>query len=206
MEYLLTVFAVCNLGVELHCIELSLGCFKCGTGTVRRLCRYTESLGKLTYEIGVAHPYYALFRNALEYKASAVLRDLDLSVFAFLTALYLAAESVRHELTSVADTEDRYADTEYLLRDMGRAWIVNTVGTACENDSGRVHSLDLAYWRVKSLDLAVYAALSDSSCDELIVLTSEIEDYTKLVRHKSLLNFRFSAADAVFMKLSAFST
>ena len=73
MKYLLAVFAVSYLGVELYSIELLIGSLKSSTWTVRRLGSNAEALGKLAYEVCMAHPYDALFGNIAEDKAVAVL-------------------------------------------------------------------------------------------------------------------------------------
>ena len=66
---------------------------------------------------------------------------------------------------------------------MGRSRVVNAVGTAGEDDAVGLERLQLLNGSGVAFDFAVNAALADSSGDELVILTAEVENDAKLVCH-----------------------
>ncbi len=90
---------------------------------------------------------------------------------------------MRHELAAVADTENGNAKVKDLLSYSGRTFKINTVGTACEDDTYRIHRFDLFEGSFIGFDFAVHAALTHTSGDKLIVLTAEVENNNHLMGH-----------------------
>ena len=101
---------------------------------------------------------------------------LGLAVLGIDAGLDLAAERPRPELTAVADAEDRDAEIKELRADMRGCGIIDAVRSAGEDDTGRVQCPDLLYGCLLALDLAVDTALAHAACDELVVLTAEVEN------------------------------
>ena len=110
-----------------------------------------------------------------------------MTVFSDGSLCDLTAEEVVHELSAVADTE--YGDTELedLLVALGSILVSNGAGTACKDDSLGVHLLDLLDRHIVRMNLTVYVQFSYSSCDELVVLTSEVKYKDHFFFHISLL-------------------
>ncbi len=95
---------VAHFGMELHRPHLSLGCFDGGHRT-GRAGHQVEAGGQFYRFIAVRHPDGKFCGEAFE-KTRAVLDfDVGMAVLAFVGGAHFAAESVHHELQSVADAQ-----------------------------------------------------------------------------------------------------
>ena len=105
-----------------------------------------------------------------------VVMRVGLAVLGGVAGRYLAAEGVAHELCAIADAEDRDPQVEDLLADVRGLLVVDTVGTAGEDDADRLARGELLEGGLVALDLAVDTALTHAPRDELVVLTAEVQD------------------------------
>ena len=138
---------------------------------------YAEALRYLGDIIAVAHPRDALLRQSGEQAAGRVVVRDRLAVFArraLLRGADAPTELMRHELTAVADAEDRYAQREQRRVDLRRAGGVNAVRPAGKDDAGRPERADRVERHGIGMQLAVHTALAHAARDELIVLSAEV--------------------------------
>ena len=151
--------------MELHAVEptLLIGDGHVGAGV--RVRHELEPIGHLSHVIAVAHPGDALGRQALEQLAGSLIKRLGLAVLSGAVRLGsgdFAAQSVRHELTAVADAQDGHAQ----LEDGGVV-----VGCFCVVDA-----------RI-GLDFTIYIALTDAAGDQLVILSAEIQYNDQFMLH-----------------------
>ena len=138
-----------------------------------------KTLRHLLHIVAVAHPGNALGRQALEQLAVGSEIGLRLAVLPGgirRSRRHPAAQIVSDELTAVANAQNGNPQLEDLrVRLRGRG-IVHTVGPTGKDNADGGHRLDLRHRGGIGPDLAVYAAFPDPPGDELIILTSEIEN------------------------------
>ena len=179
-----TVLGVVYLRMILYAVEAALlvsdGSGRAHIGVSDQL----EALRHLCHVVAVAHPGNTLLRQTLEQLAVRVVEGLGLAVLArsvLLCCGYLAAEGVRHKLTAVADAQNRYAQLEQSRITLRGLFLVNAVRTAGKDDADRIERLDLLNRGLIGLDLTVNIMFADASCNQLIVLTAEVEHQNKLM-------------------------
>ena len=81
-----------------------------------------------------------------------------------------------HELEAVADAQDRDAEVEDPAREQGRAFLVDALRPAGQDDARAWASLMASSGTVEREDFGIDAELADLAGDELGVLRPEIED------------------------------
>ena len=185
-QHRLTVLGMVYLGVELHAVKAAALIADADGGAGGAVRHEAEAFGHLCHIIAVAHPCHALLGDALKQAAAGIEPGRCFTVFAGGIALRggdLAAQIVRHELAAVADAKDGNAQAEDPGVDLRRALGVDALGAAGEDDADGSVGPDLLKAHAVGLYLAVDIALADSSCDELIVLTAEVEHQYTLVLH-----------------------
>ena len=144
-----SVLCVRNFGMELNSEDLLGGILHCRHRRIA-LSRDPEVGRRFQYSVAMTHPH------ALEsIKEAGLVNDLDVtrSVFALGSRNDLSPEILCQELHSVAHTEDR--DTEIVdSRITGRrAFLIDGVRTARQNDSARIVLPDRIERRVERDDL-----------------------------------------------------
>ncbi len=165
-----------HLGVELHAVELPVRVLDGGVGAAGGVRDGAEAGGKPLDLDAVAHPVDARRLDAVKERACAVVRQLDLAVFAYLGLAAGAAELVDHELLAVADAEDGQPQLEDGIVERGGVRLEHGRGPAGEDDGGGAEGADLVHRHRVGLDLAVNAALTHAARDEQIVLSAEIQN------------------------------
>ena len=132
-------------------------------------------LGGLRYIVGVAQPNNAFFGYALE-KHTVLNRNLYFAVFRNGRSFNNAVAHPRNKLTAVANTENGNAKLQYFLCVVRRFHIVNAVRSACENNTLVIVSLDdLNRGRIGEY-FSVNIVITDSACNQLIILTAEVQN------------------------------
>ena len=182
----LTILGVVDLGVELHAVEAARLVADADRWAGIRMRHEPERLRHLGHVVPVAHPRNALLRQAAEQTAIGVNPSLRLAVRTrgILTGGgHFPAEILRHELAAVANTEDGDAEPEDLRIDLRRAFCVYALRAAGEDDADGVKGTDLIHGHGVRLDFAIDIALAHAARNELVILSSEIEDDDRLIRH-----------------------
>ena len=178
-EHLLSELRVVDLGVKLDAVKATR---LVGDADVRARIGMRDELEALRHAlhiVAVAHPGHALFGDALEKRAGGIKICNSFAILArgiILRLGYFAAERVGDELTAVADAENRHSEPEKLRVSLRTARKIHAVRPAGEDYAdGRV-LLDFFKRCGVRHHLAVNSRLAHSASDELVVLTSEIED------------------------------
>ena len=148
--------------------------------------RSGEALRCLRDVIGVAHPGDCLRRQllVLEQCARFVVDGLGLAVLRCGAGGDRSAEGVCHQLTAVADAEDRDAHLKDFLGNVGGFFVIDAVRTAGEDDARRFPCGDFFQGCGIADDFAVDTAFPHTPCDKLIVLTAEVQYQNQLIFHR----------------------
>ena len=131
----------------------------------------------------MTHPTDILAFNALEKRAIRLQLYGSLAKFADTSAFNMAAQSMSHELMSVADAKNRHAQLKNTGIGFWRFRSINAVRTACKNYTFWILCLDLFKGIGIRDNLAVNSAFSNSSGNQLIVLAAEVNNQYKFVLH-----------------------
>lgn len=99
-----------------------------------------------------------------------------MSIFTDRSRLYPAAQSVRHQLRTIADPQNRDACLKDLLLIVGRRLIIDAVRPAREDDPFGLHLLYLLKAQRVWMHFTIYIAFSDPARDQLIVLPAEVQN------------------------------
>ena len=186
VQHFLAVFGVVYFRVELHAVKAASFVAYADGRAGCAVRNKAEAFGDLGHVVAVAHPRYALFRQALEQAAVGVEKGGGLAVFASRIRLRgsdLSAEVVRHELAAVAYAEHGNAQLEYLRIHLRRAGSVNALRAAGEDNADGVVCFYFVYRHAVGLYLAVDIAFTDSACDELVILAAEVQNKYALILH-----------------------
>ena len=190
MQHLLAVFGVGDLGMELHAVEPAALVTHRGGGTFVGDGDGGEALRRMGDVVVVAHPANTFGGNIG--KEDVVARvDLDLAVLtAVLSTLDHAACHVCHQLTAVADAEDRNTCVKNCRIKVGRVGIGYAVGTSRKDDAAVVLGFDLIDRDfIVRLDLGIDVLLTNTTRDQLVILTAEIKYEYLLHLITALLHF-----------------
>ena len=145
-----------------------------------------ERIRHLGHIVPVTHPRNALLRQAAEQTAIGVKPCLRLAVLArgvLPGGGYFPTEILRHELAAVANTEDGDAEPKDLRINLRRTFGVHALRAAGEDDADGVKGADLIHGHGVRLDFAIDIALAHAARNKLVILSSEIEDDDRLIRH-----------------------
>ena len=134
--------------------------------------------------VRVAHPADRLFRYVFKQRGRPIHFHLRLAVLADRGSFYAAVQQIGHQLGTVTNSQNRDPQLEDFLRTSGRVLSVYAVGPSCKNDALRIHFLNLFKAHSTGVDFAVHIAFSDSSGNQLIVLSAEVEDDYKFSIHR----------------------
>ena len=173
---LLAFLGVDDLGVELDAVEFPGRVLDDGRRGVGRAAGDGEARRRAFEPVAVAHPDLLLVLDLGQEPRTGGDAQGGEAVFALLGRDDLAAERVGHELDAVADAQDRDAELEEALGRVRRALVVDALGTAGEDEGGRLLLADRGQGGREGQDLRVDAELADLPGDELGVLRPEIED------------------------------
>ena len=196
MEDLGAELAVGDLGVELDAVEPLLIAAHGGAGALIGGGDDGEALRDPADVVGVAHPADALSGHSLE--QGAVPRgEFDPAVLTGRSgALDVSAGHPGHQLVPVAYPQDGDAQLQDLRVEVGGRGIVDAVGA-----SGEYYALvaflsyALGGHFAEGPYLGVDVLVAHSSCYELVVLSSEIEDEDLFHRSAPVSFLSFRAAD-----------
>src|SRR5215207_8923397 len=137
--------------------------------------------------VSVARPGLLLVGCSGEEAIVALDDQIRAPVLPDLDGPHLPALHERHELHPITDAEYRYAEVEELGLDARSALLIDTVGTAREDDALGVFRPYRFYRRIVWNHLRVDAAFPNAARDQLRVLPAEIE-YQDQVSSASPIN------------------
>ena len=185
-DHIHTMLGMVHFRMELHAVEptLLIGDGHVGAGV--RVRHELEPIGHLSHVIAVAHPGDALGRQTLEQLAGSLIKRLGLAVLSGAVRLGsgdFAAQSVRHELTAVADAQDGHAQLEDGGVVVGCFCVVDAVGAAGEDEADGVHGFQFFQGGRIGLDFTIYIALTDTAGDQLVILSAEIQYNDQFMLH-----------------------
>ena len=163
--------------MELYTVKLSLFITHCRTRALICVADDLKACGDFFYVIGVAHPHGAFLGNALKKRTILYIYG-SFSVFA--AVLGRGNDTSRHmchQLISVADTKDRYSDIQNGRIIVRRFLVIYAVGTAREDDSLVSDSLDFPHCDLMiRLDFSIYVMLSHTAGNQLVILSTEVQN------------------------------
>ena len=174
-QHLLAVRGMQDLRVVLHTGHLLGGTLEGGDGGTGGARGDIEALGGGGDSVAVAHPHLVGGLEA-DVERAAVDGDVGTAVLAVAGLRDRAAEGVGHGLEAVADTEDRDAELQQAtLQGRGAVGVDRRRATG-EDQRRRVLRGDLLGGHRVRDDLGVQPGLTHTTCDELGVLCSEVND------------------------------
>ena len=112
--------------------------------------------------------------------------DLRASVFADRSGFHAAPAAVCHELGPVTDSQNRNSEFEQLLRTGGGFFIIDTGGTAGQNNTFGSKLPDLINPHGVRMNLTINITFPDTPGDELLILSPEIQYDHKFSFHTCL--------------------
>ena len=95
-------------------------------------------------------------------------------ILSYWCLLNLATKHMLHKLCAIAKTKYRYTKFEKFFSTCWRAIFITAVRTTRKDNSFRVHGLNLRQVCLVRIDLTIYITFTDSSCNELIILSAEV--------------------------------
>ena len=110
-----------------------------------------------------------------------------MSILARRSSFYIAAQLICHQLRPIAYSQHRNTEFKELPVICGRLRIIDTVWTAGQNDAlgiSRCESFQRS--RVRE-NLAVHVALAHAASNQLLILSTKIENRNKFVHRVSFL-------------------
>ncbi len=102
-------------------------------------------------------------------------------VFTMCGPLDTPTEVMCHELHAVADSENRNAKFENFRVTAICAFCVHTVRSTRENNPGRSQFTNLSSGHLVGMKLTIYAKVTYTTCDQLVVLASKVEHQNHLL-------------------------
>jgi hypothetical protein len=201
-----TLLSVVYFRVELYGIQLPFRIFHSSYRAVFRVCSNGKAFRCLRDIVRVAHPGDCLFRQFLALKQSAgfVINGFRFTVFRGSAGGNSSAQCIRHQLTTVADTQNRNSHFKNFFCNVGRFFVINAVRAAGEDNAHRFPRCDFLQRCGIADYFAVNTAFPHASGNKLIVLTAEVQYQNQLIFHRfrvlSVQDARLSIYYAIFFR------
>ena len=136
----------------------------------------------------MAHPANIHIVSRAEDAAFIIDYDIRMTILACGRRIDLSSEPVSHKLSTVTYPQHRHSQFKHAVIYTRRAFTVGTLRTARKYDPLRIIGLDIIKVHlVISADFTVHPAFAHAPCDELVVLTSEIQYQYSVLCHFFLL-------------------
>ena len=174
-QHLHTVLRVLHLRVELHTIQLPIRVFHSGAAATVGGRDDLKARGDTLHLHAVAHPAHGRLRHTGKQGGGRV-GQLDLAILPRLRLAALTAQQLHHQLLSVADAQ--HGDAHFKQRSVhhGGVGLEHGGGAAGEDQRIWPKGADIRHAQPIGLDLAVYAALTDTPCHQQVILPAEIQN------------------------------
>ena len=124
----------------------------------------------------MAHPADCFFCHIGKQRWFCFHKYLCFSIFTHGSLLHPAAQYMHHKLCAVAKSQHGNAQFKKRLLISRSTGFITTVRSTCQNNSLRIHRLNLLQIRLVRIYLAVNIAFSDTPCNQLIVLPAKVND------------------------------
>ena len=173
---LLSLDGMHHFRMELNAVNRFFLILNAGKFGVVRGSKSSESFGNLHHFVAVRHPDLRGSGNAFKQRAFRNGFDFRLAVFTGFAARHIAAERKHGQLHSVADAENRQTQVENLRITFRRAVLIDTGGTAAENDARRGFFADFFRRCPERNDPAVHVAFPNPARNQLTVLRAEVKN------------------------------
>ena len=188
-EHLHTLHRVHNFRMRLQSVQLAFFVFHGGYRADRCMCRHFKALRGFTDIVCVTHPANGLIRHILKQTVFAVDIHFRSSIFADRRCFHLSSQLVCHQLCTIADAQDRHSHFINFIGVPRRRFIVNAVWSAGKDDPLRILCLDFLKGQRVRLHFAVHVAFPDSSGNQLIILSAEVQhDYFFMIHNNQFLS------------------
>ena len=182
-QHRLSVLRVADLRVELYAVKPAI---LIGNGRVGAGCApgdHPEALRYALHIVPVAHPGDARLRNTVKKRAVDGKDSFRFSVLPGRVRLRghdRAAQTLRHELTAIADAQDWHTQGKNALVHVRGTRFVYAARPTGEDDTDGIKSPDLIKGHRARMYFAVNAALPHAPGDQLVILSTEIKDQNSL--------------------------
>ena len=165
-----------HLGMELHAVKLLIGTLHRRMAAAFGGGNDLKAGGHALHLYAVAHPVDRLLRHTGKQRRRAGVGQLHLAVLPGFRLAALAAQQMHHQLLAVADTQYGHAHLKQRFIHHGSVGLEDRGGAAGEDQGVRRKSADLLHGHTEGLDLAVYAALTDTAGHQQVILAAEIQN------------------------------
>ena len=143
---------------------------------------------QLCYIILMTHPDDFLFRQSLKKRRRRIYVGFRLAKFAAIGMTHFPTQRLGHELHAITKTKYRDSQFKYIRFYLRSIFFIHTSRAACKNNSLRLQLLDFCYGFMIRIYFTVYMIFTDTTCNELIVLSAKIDNNDKFfVIHYFLL-------------------
>ena len=142
----------------------------------RRTSRRFKSIRHLLYVISMAHPCDGLICHIRKKPCFFQNRHFRPAIFADRSGGHFSSQGPGHQLSSVTDPQYRYSHVEYRRIAVRRRHIIYAVRPTRQDNTLRRHPAYFLRRHSKGPYFAVNTTFSDTPCDQLIILSAEVQD------------------------------
>ena len=161
--------------MELYGIKASLPVLHAGYRAVIRMSRDHKAFRRAADVVGMTHPARVDIVSSCQYTSLVIYSDFGAAIFACRSGIDAAAETISHELRSVAYAEHRDAQRENAIIYRRRTLSIGALRSSRKYYSTRaeltyvcrIDFIVIMYFRVDP-------AFSYAAGDQLVILTSEV--------------------------------
>ena len=179
-----SVFCVVDFRMELYPIQFPLCTCHGGSRTFVRMRNGNKAFRQCTDIIGVTHPGNSLLRQICKQRTFGLIVGHSLTIFPHRCTRNGSTQCICHKLTAIANTQNRNAHFKNFLCNMRRLFVIDAVRTSGKDQANRIPGSQFLQRRCVPHDFTVYAALPDTPCNQLVILSAKIQYDYKLVLHR----------------------
>ena len=156
---------------------------------------------KLNYLIGMTHKYILIASKSGKQQRWSIDLWRYAPVLTFSARSNFSSEHICDKLHTVANTENRYSEIKNRFIAFRRIVEIDTVRSACKNNTYRRDLTQFFYSRVPRFNNRINTAFSHTPCNQLFILTAEIQYNDFLILH--IFNYFLSIVAKAPSNLSA---
>jgi len=163
-----------HFGMELHAVEVSLQIAHRRNGGVLGLRQHDKTWRGRLHHVAVAHPAGQVEVQLLEQRLGMHDGQQRAPVLALCGGLHDAAQQMRHQLMPVADAQHGDAQREQFRVNARGIRLVNTCGTARQDNPLRSTGTQVRQRRIIRQNLAEHITFAHAPRNQLRVLPTEV--------------------------------